>query len=256
MAPVLVVEQLQKHYGNHKAVKDVSFSVEAGEIFGIVGPNGAGKTSSVECIIGLRPATAGTIQILGRDLKQHGQYIRSKIGVQLQQATLPDRLTVAEALQLFGSFYPQARPWQKVLDEWGLAEQAKTAFANLSGGQKQRLFIALSLIHDPEIVFLDELTTGLDPQARRITWNLIQDVRNRGKTVVLVTHFMEEVERLCDRIAVIDQGTVIALDRPDRMIAAYQHDLRQQPAPSRDLPHPERVTFEDVFLRLIGQPAH
>jgi ABC-2 type transport system ATP-binding protein len=226
MTPVIDVRGLRKTYGVVVAVDGISFQVEAGEIFGIVGPNGAGKTTTVECLEAQRKPDAGTIRVLGLDPQRDGQQLRERIGVQLQEANLPDRLRVWEALNLFASFYRRSVDWKKLLDQLGLAEKRNAPFAKLSGGQKQRLFIALSLINNPEVVFLDELTTGLDPQARHAIWDLVRGVREQGKTVVLTTHFMEEAERLCDRVAVINRGKVIALDTPRKLILGLQAKTR------------------------------
>jgi len=224
MDTIIEVEHLRKTYGSTVAVDDVSFTVCAGEIFGIIGPNGAGKTTTIECIVGLRRPTAGVIRVLGMDPQRHSRELRQRLGVQLQQAALPDRIKVWEALDLFASFYDHPADPAVLLEQWGLEEKRNSDFANLSGGQKQRLFIALSLINNPVVVFLDELTTGLDPQARRATWELISDIRRRGTTVILVTHFMEEAERLCDRLAIIDHGRLIALGTPQQLIASLQQE--------------------------------
>jgi ABC-2 type transport system ATP-binding protein len=184
----------------------------------MVGPNGAGKTTTVECIEGLRQPDGGHIRVLGLDPHHDGYALRARIGIQLQESVLQDRMKVWEALDLFASFYPRSVDWEPLLEQLGLAEKRNTPFAKLSGGQKQRLFIALALVHDPEIVFLDELTTGLDPQARRAMWDLVRQIRGRGKTVFLTTHFMEEAERLCDRVAIMDRGRIIALDTPENLI--------------------------------------
>jgi ABC-2 type transport system ATP-binding protein len=207
-------------------VADVSLSVRRGEIFGILGPNGAGKTTSVESIIGLRAPDGGTVRVLGHDPRTDRDAIIGRIGIQLQEAHLPERIRVHEALALFSSFYDRPVAWEPLLAQWGLSEKRDTYFKDLSGGQKQRLFIALALLNDPEVVFLDELTTGLDPQARRSTWELIRAIREQGKTVVLVTHFMDEAEVLCDRLAIIDHGRVIALDTPQALIAGLRGDTR------------------------------
>jgi ABC-2 type transport system ATP-binding protein len=216
--PIVQVEHLRKVYGSTVAVDDVSFEVYQGEIFGMVGPNGAGKTTTVECIEGLRQPDGGHIRVLGLDPHHDGYALRARIGIQLQESVLQDRMKVWEALDLFASFYPRSVDWEPLLEQLGLAEKRNTPFAKLSGGQKQRLFIALALVHDPEIVFLDELTTGLDPQARRAMWDLVRGIRERGKTVFLTTHFMEEAERLCDRVAIMDRGRIIALDTPENLI--------------------------------------
>ena len=215
---VVHVENLRKVYGPVVAVDDISFEVHEREIFGMVGPNGAGKTTTIECIEGLRKADAGRIQVLGLDPRGDGYALRPRIGVQLQQAELQERLKVWEALDLFSSFYPRSIDWEALFEQLGLADRRNAAFANLSGGQKQRLFIALALVNDPELVFLDELTTGLDPHARRAMWDLVRGVRDRGKTVFLTTHFMEEAERLCDRVAIIDHGRIVDLDSPENLI--------------------------------------
>lgn len=226
MSPQTQVSHLRKVYGETVAVDDVSFSVEAGEIFGIIGPNGAGKTTTVECIIGLRQPDAGKITVLGLDALQQRDAIIPRIGIQLQESSLPPRIKVWEALELFASFYQHTIPWEPLLETWGLAHKRNSTFDKLSGGQKQRLFICLALLNDPEIVFLDELTTGLDPKARRDTWQAIQAIRDQGKTVVLVTHFMDEAEYLCDRVAIIDQGRVIALDSPQGLINSLNGEQR------------------------------
>jgi ABC-2 type transport system ATP-binding protein len=215
---VISVTNLRKHYGDFTAVDDVTLSVRSGEIFGIAGPNGAGKTTTVECIQGLRKPDGGEIRVFGMDPTREGARLRQRIGSQLQQSALPDRIKVWEALDLFASFVPGESDWPALIEQWGLTGKENSAFADLSGGQQQRLFIALALINDPEIVFLDELTQGLDPAARRVTWGLIRAARDQGKTIILVTHFMDEAEILCDRLAIIDHGRVIALDTPQALI--------------------------------------
>jgi len=230
---VITVNHLQKRYRDTIAVADVSFTVEAGEIFGILGPNGAGKTTTVECLAGLRRPDGGEISVLGLD--PGNPDLRRRVGVQLQESQLPEKMTVREALELYAAFYPEPVDWRKLAAELGLTEKLGTRFAKLSGGQKQRLSIALALIGDPEIAILDELTTGLDPQARRDTWDLIESIRDRGVTVLLVTHFMEEAERLCDRLAVIDHGRVAALDTPAGLVASVSTEQRLRFRPSRPL---------------------
>ena len=219
MSAVIEVQHLHKSYGDTVAVDDVSFTVADGEIFGILGPNGAGKTTTVESIEGLRAPNRGAISVLGLDPRRDRAELTQRLGVQLQDSQLPDRLRVAEALELYSSFYRAPADWRALMDALGLAGQSKTRFGQLSGGQKQRLSIALALVGNPQVVVLDELTTGLDPRARRDTWQLIEEVRDSGVTVLLVTHFMEEAQRLCDRIAVIDQGRVVALDTPSGLIS-------------------------------------
>jgi ABC-2 type transport system ATP-binding protein len=218
MTPIIEVNNLRKTYGSTVAVEDVSLSVQKGEIFGIVGPNGAGKTTLVETIMGLRKPDSGQVRVLGMNPQTEANAIRQRIGIQLQEANLQDVLKVWEALDMFSAFYDKTVPWEPLLEQWGLADKRSTHFKSLSGGQKQRLFIALALINDPEVVFLDELTTGLDPQARRATWDMVRAIRDQDKTVILVTHFMDEAEELADRIAIIDSGKVVALDTPRALI--------------------------------------
>jgi ABC-2 type transport system ATP-binding protein len=226
MGSVIEVDNLRKRYGSHVGVEDVSFQVAQGEIFGLLGRNGAGKTTTVECLQGLRRADGGRVRVLGLDPQRHTQQLRRRIGCQLQEATLPDRLKVWEALDLFASLAPGGRDWRVLMDQWGLAGKRNASFSSLSGGQRQRLFVALALVNDPEVVFLDELTQGLDPAARRIAWALIRAIRQRGTTVVLVTHYMDEAEQLCDRIAVIDGGRVVATDTPQGLIARFGGPIR------------------------------
>jgi len=226
MGTVVLVEGLRKTYGAIVAVDEVSFEVREGEIFGMVGPNGAGKTTTIECLEGLRKPDQGNIRVLGVDPQCEGQLLRERAGMQLQQSNLPDRMRVWEALDLFASFYPKAVDWNKLLSQLGLEEKRNSPFSKLSGGQKQRLFIALALLPDPQLVFLDELTTGLDPQARHAIWDLVRDVRARGKTILLTTHFMEEAERLCDRVAILDHGQIVALDTPAALIRGLEAEER------------------------------
>jgi ABC-2 type transport system ATP-binding protein len=225
---VIEVNGLTKRYAGHTVLDGVSFDVEEGEIFGILGPNGTGKTTTVECVEGLRRPDGGTIRVLGLDPLKDVRRLRELIGVQLQHTQLPDNLKVWEALDLYASFYARPRDWRELLREWGLADKRNARFGKLSGGQKQRLFIALALVGGPRVAFLDELTTGLDPQARRATWELIKQVRDSGVTVVLVSHFMDEVEELCDRVAVFDRGGVVAIDSPAGLIAGVdaEHQMR------------------------------
>lgn len=215
---VIEVSELRKSYGGRRAVDGVSFTVEEGEIFGVLGPNGAGKTTTVECVEGLRVPDSGRVRVTGLDPVADHARVAQVLGAQLQQTELQPKLTVREALEMYASFYPRPADWRPLAERLGLAARLTTRFARLSGGQKQRLFIALALVGAPRVVVLDELTTGLDPRARRDTWELIEDVRAGGVTVLLVTHFMEEAQRLCDRIAVIDQGRVAALDTPAGLI--------------------------------------
>jgi len=218
MNTIVQVKGLRKTYGTTVAVDEISFEVWEGEIFGMVGPNGAGKTTTIECLEGLRKPDAGTVRVLGVDPQREGQTLRERTGMQLQQSNLPERMKVWEALDLYSSFYPKAADWKELLVQLGLEDKRNAAFSKLSGGQKQRLFIALALLPDPQLVFLDELTTGLDPQARHAIWDLVREVRSKGKTVLLTTHFMEEAERLCDRVAILDHGHIVALDTPAALI--------------------------------------
>jgi len=219
MRSVIQVSGVRKTYGQTVAVDEVSFEVNDGEIFGLIGPNGAGKTTTMECIEGLRTPDRGTISVLGLDPFRHVYKLQDRIGVQLQQAQLQKRIKVWEAVDLWASLYQKkAIDGEHLLEQLGLTDKRDAWFMNLSGGQKQQLFIALALINDPEVVFLDELTTGLDPQSRRAIWDLVRGIRERGKTVFLTTHLMEEAERLCDRVAIIEHGRIIDIDRPERLV--------------------------------------
>jgi ABC-2 type transport system ATP-binding protein len=220
-APVVRVEGIRKHYGRTIAVDDVSFDVRAGEIFGLIGPNGAGKTTTMECVEGLRPPDRGTIAVLGLDPVRDVYRLQDRIGVQLQEAQLQKRIKVREAVDLWASLYRKSVDAGRLLEQLGLVEKQDAWFMTLSGGQKQRLFIALALINDPELVFLDELTTGLDPQARRAIWELVRGIRQRGKTVFMTTHLMDEAERLCDRVAIIDRGRIIDIDSPAALVRRH-----------------------------------
>jgi ABC-2 type transport system ATP-binding protein len=218
MNTVIKVVGLSKTYGATVAVDEVNLDVQEGEIFGMVGPNGAGKTTTIECLEGLRKPDRGMVSVLGVDPQQESHFLHLHTGMQLQQSNLPERMKVWESLDLYSSFYPRARNWEELVVQLGLAEKRNTPFGKLSGGQKQRLFIALALLPDPQLIFLDELTTGLDPQARHVIWELVRDVRLQGKTVLLTTHYMEEAERLCDRVAILDHGRIVAMDTPAELI--------------------------------------
>jgi ABC-2 type transport system ATP-binding protein len=218
ISAIVQVEKLHKVYGTTVAVEEVSFEVQEGEIFGMVGPNGAGKTTTIECLEGLRKPDGGRLRVLGLDPQQESQSLRMRTGIQLQQSSLPEKMKVWEALDLYASFYPRPADWEKLLAQLGLEEKRNTSFSKLSGGQKQRLFIVLALLPDPELIFLDELTTGLDPQARHAIWDLVREVRSKGKTILLTTHFMEEAERLCDRVAILDHGRIVALDTAEALV--------------------------------------
>ena len=236
---VVTVAGLYKSYGHVKAVDGISLQVRKGEIFGMVGPNGSGKTTTIECIEGLRQPDEGTVSVLGLDPWQDTYQLRERTGIQLQSSSLPRRMGVGEALDLFASFYRHTRDWQPLLEGLGLGDKRRAYFSQLSGGQKQRLFVALALINQPEVVFLDELTTGLDPRARHAIWDLVREIREQGTTVFLTTHFMDEAEKLCDRVAILDQGQIIALDTPDHLVRqlgmatriAFQLNGRQRSTP-------------------------
>lgn len=226
MHEVIWVEGLHKTYGAVKAVDGVDLIVEEGEIFGMVGPNGAGKTTTIECIEGLRKPDAGNIRVLGLDPQTQSTTLYEQIGMQLQGSSLYPHIKVGEAVELFSSFYSHPAPKDELLERLGLSEKENVYFSKLSGGQKQRLFICLALINKPQLVFFDELTTGLDPQARRATWDLVRGVREQGRTVFLTTHFMDEAENLCDRVAVMDHGKIVALGKPSDLIEQYAHETR------------------------------
>src|SRR6202453_2010064 len=244
--PVIRVSGVRKTYGQVVAVDEVSFEVNDGEIFGLIGPNGAGKTTTMECIEGLHKPDRGSISVLGVDPFRQARKIQDRIGVQLQQAQLQKRIKVWEAVDLWASLYgKRAVDARRLLEQLGLTEKRNAWFMNLSGGQKQRLFIALALINDPEVVFLDELTTGLDPQARRSIWDLVRGIRERGKTVFLTTHLMEEAERLCDRVAIIEHGRIIDVDTPERLVARH--------CPERTVVlDTENATATEFFQQLPG----
>ena len=228
-APAIEVEHLRKSYGSLVAVDDISFQVCAGEILTLVGPNGAGKTTTIECVEGLRQPDSGSVRVLGLDPRKDRYLLRSRVGMQLQESTLQPNLKVWEACDLFAAFYPRIVDWRSLLERLGLWDKRNSAFGKLSGGQKQRLQMALALLMDPEVVFLDEITTGLDPQARRSIWDLVLEIKDRGKAILLTTHYMEEAARLSDRVAIIDGGRIVALDTPSNLV--------------RELDVGERVSF-------------
>jgi ABC-2 type transport system ATP-binding protein len=215
---IIEVNNLEKKYGDVNAVNGISFSVEKGEVFGILGPNGAGKTTTVEMIEGLRKPNSGTINVCNIDALKEPQRIKEIIGVQLQATSLYDNIRVKEAIELFGSYYKNSLPAEQIMEEVSLMEKKNSPVSKLSGGQKQRLSVGLALVNDPEIIFMDEPTTGLDPQARHNVWSIVEKLRERGKTVVITTHYMEEAEQLCHHLAIIDQGKIIAMDTPDNLI--------------------------------------
>lgn len=237
MDPAVTVTGLRKRYGATVAVQDVSFEVAGGEIFGLLGPNGSGKTTTVECLQGLRRPDEGVLSVFGFDPRREPARVRRIVGSQLQDSALPERIRVWEALRLFSVISPGGPPWERLLDEWGLADRRNTAFGDLSGGQRQRLFVALALISEPRLVVLDEMTTGLDPAARRVAWDLVAAVRERGTTVILVTHFMDEAQRLCDRLAVLLDGLVVARGTTTELIASQHRSsvVRFTPPAEADL---------------------
>ena len=259
MPPVIVAEHLQKRYKDFLAVADAGLEVEEGEIFGLLGSNGAGKTTTVECLQGLRKADGGRLRVLGLDPLTEARELRRRIGSQLQSSALPDHVRVGEALDLFSAILPGGQDWREVMKQWGLADKRRASFHSLSGGQRQRLFIALALVNGPELVFLDEMTTGLDPAARRVAWDLVREVRDRGTTVVLVTHFMEEAERLCDRIAVMDAGRIVAEGTPAQLTAQhaeYVTVIFSTDAPDlewlKDVPHADKVMRHGARVEVRG----
>jgi ABC-2 type transport system ATP-binding protein len=259
---VIEVSGFRKTYGQTVAVDEISFAVDDGEIFGLIGPNGAGKTTTLECVEGLKKPDRGSIRVLGLDPYHDVYRLQHRIGVQLQQAQLQKRIKVWEAVHLWASLYGKpVADGDRLLRQLGLGDKRQSWFMTLSGGQKQRLFIALALINDPEVVFLDELTTGLDPQARRTIWELVRGIRDRGKTVLLTTHLMEEAERLCDRVAIIEHGRIIDIDTPARLVARHcpecTVELTATHAGAEDafraMAHVESVARQDARFVLRGR---
>ncbi|ONI75266.1 multidrug ABC transporter ATP-binding protein [Actinosynnema sp. ALI-1.44] len=254
---IIEVNNLVKRYGDYTAVNGVSFAVEQGEIFGILGPNGAGKTTTVECIEGLRDPNGGSIRVCGLDPHRDTDELRQLLGVQLQKSELPDKLKVGEAMELYSSFYRDPADWRELIETLNLTSKLNSQFRSLSGGQKQRLSIALALVGNPKVAVLDELTTGLDPQARRDAWDLIESIRDRGVTILMVTHFMEEAERLCDRLALIDSGRLVALDTPAGLVSKVDDTQRIRFRPSAPLDHavlnalPEVTAVEQAGSQLV-----
>ena len=225
---VVTVQDLIKHYKDVKAVDGISFAVKRGEIFGIVGPNGAGKTTTIECIAGMRRADFGSVDVLGLDPVKDSIVLKRRIGLQQQESEIQDRLRLWEAMELFSSFYDTVLDWKALLKQLNLWEKKDSFYSALSGGQKKRFFVAMALIGDPEIVFLDEFTSGLDPQSRISIWRLVKELRDQGRTIVLSTHYMDEAERLCDRVAIIDHGKLTALDSPSNLISMHGGHIRVQ----------------------------
>jgi ABC-2 type transport system ATP-binding protein len=259
--PVIEVSGIRKTYGSTVAVSEVSFEVAEGEIFGLIGPNGAGKTTTMECIEGVRRPDSGQISILGLDPFRDVYRLQNRIGVQLQQAQLQKRIKVWEAVDLWASLYTNPVDPNRLLEQLGLSAKRNAWFMTLSGGQKQRLFIALALINDPEVVFLDELTTGLDPQARRAIWELVRGIRERGKTVFMTTHLMEEAERLCDRVAIIEHGKIVEIGTPEDLVRRHCPERTVLLATAdavaeeslRAIPSVESVTRRDCQFTLCGK---
>jgi ABC-2 type transport system ATP-binding protein len=242
----LVVADLSKSYGPIRAVAAVSFDIAPGEIFGLLGPNGAGKTTTVECTIGLRPPDAGQITIAGLDARRRPRQVKQKLGVALQSTMLPDKITPREALRLFASFYPQAASPDDLLERFSLTEKAKAKFETLSAGQRQRLAVALALVNRPEVIVLDEPTAGLDPQSRRQLHEVIRQAKSDGKAVLLTTHYIDEAQHLCDRIAIIDHGKVIATGRPEELVAAAKSPPHVTVTTTRPLPEERLRTLQGV----------
>ena len=244
--PIINVENLVKDYGNLRAVNGISFEVAQGEIFGLLGPNGAGKSTTLEIIETLRPKSAGTVTVAGFDLDKNPSEIKKVIGVQLQSSGYYPGLNLKELIQLFSGLYNREVDPMELLAKVQLTDKAKAKYKALSGGQKQRFSIATTLIHQPKIIFLDEPTTGLDPQARRNLWELIREIRDTGTTIVITTHYMDEAEYLCDRVAIMDHGKIVALDHPlsliDQLIAQGFEKKREV----------RQATLEDVFISLTG----
>ncbi|MFD7988097.1 ABC transporter ATP-binding protein [Kitasatospora indigofera] len=248
---IIEVNGLRKAYGGRPVVDGISFTVEEGEIFGLLGPNGAGKTTTVECVEGLRTPDAGTVRVAGLDPVADHRRVTGLLGAQLQESELQSALTVREALELYHGCYPRPVDWRPLAERLGLTAHLDTRFGKLSGGRRQRLFIALALIGGPRVVVLDELTTGLDPRARRDTWELIEDVRDSGVTVLLVTHFMAEAQRLCDRVALLGAGRVVALDTPAGLIGRSAGATVISFVPSRPLDDRELAGLPG--LTAVGQ---
>jgi ABC-2 type transport system ATP-binding protein len=251
--PILQVENLVKRYGDVEAVRGVSFNVEEGEVFGLLGPNGAGKTSTVEIMEGLRTADSGRVSVCGMDPQKNPQELKHQIGAALQSTSLPDKLRVIEALRLFASFYRRHRSPEELLKRFGLEEKRNTFYNQLSGGQKQRLALAMALVNDPKVLFFDEPTAGLDPQVRREIYDIIEELRREKKTIVMTTHYIEEAERLCDRVAIVDHGTVIALGTPRELKERSGDKARLEVRLSRPEPQEILKNLEGVSeCRILG----
>jgi ABC-2 type transport system ATP-binding protein len=244
---IISVRKLVKKYDDFTAVKGIDFDVSKGEIFGLLGPNGAGKTTTVEILEGLRKPSSGYAEIDGMDVAKNTKEVKKIIGVQLQECSFFDKLNLFEIVEMFSVFYASTPNIEKILDNVGLLEKRKSYYKTLSGGQKQRLSIAVALVNDPKVLFLDEPTTGLDPQARRNMWDLIAEIRNKGKTIIITTHYMEEAEKLCDRVAIIDSGQIVKIDTPKKLIRELIDSGFKIEKKSQD------ATLEDVFINLTGK---
>lgn len=262
MSIAVEVKDLTKRYGSLVAVNKVSFAIREGEIFGLLGPNGAGKTTTIEMIEGLRKSDAGSIQVCNIDVTKGADKVKEIIGVQLQSTSVYDRIRVSEVIDLFGGYYQKSLPTAEVLQEISLDEKRNSFVESLSGGQKQRLALALTLVNDPRVLFLDEPTTALDPQARRSVWDIIERLRQKGKTIILNTHYMEEAERLCDRVGIMDYGQIIALDTPSNLISKQNLDsaveFTSSNAPGKEflekLPSVNKVTQDgEKFILHTGE---
>jgi len=253
--PAIEVHDLRKRYGDIRAADGVTFSVTSGEIFGLLGPNGAGKTTAVECILGLRQPDSGRITVLGMEHGAQSRHLKARIGAQLQTTGMYPRLTVHELVNLFAALFPRARPADEVIEMIGLQEKAKTRSKDLSGGQRQRLAVALALVNDPDLIFLDEPTTGLDPQARRGVWDVVRELKRARKTVLFTTHYMEEAERLCDRVAVMDHGRIIALDTPEALINQHFQETAIEFVPLGEPPR-ERLAALPGVTQVLFEDGH
>jgi ABC-2 type transport system ATP-binding protein len=244
--PILLVEKLEKRYDDVYAVRGVSFSVEEGEVFGLLGPNGAGKTSTIEVLEGLRVPDGGRVSVCGLDPQKSPNELKHEIGAALQSTSLPDKIRVAEALRLFASFYKRRRQPEELLKRFGLEEKRNAFYSQLSGGQKQRLALAIAIINDPKVLFLDEPTAGLDPQVRREIYDIIEELKSQGKTIVLTTHYIEEAERLCDRVAIVDSGKVIAMGTPRELKERSANTTRVEVRLARPCPDGRLRTLDGV----------
>jgi ABC-2 type transport system ATP-binding protein len=249
----VIVRDLRKTYATTVALDGMEFSVRCGEVFGLIGPNGAGKTTTIDCIAGMRRADSGELKVLGMDPWAESTALHSRIGLQQQESELPERMKVRESLQLFGHFFGIETPVFDLLEKVGLEAKSESCFSDLSGGQKRRLFVALALVHDPELVMLDELTSGLDPRGRRNLWSLVEEIRGSGRTVILSSHYMDEAEKLCDRVAIIDRGKVAALDTPEALVRRYCPGLRLRLGCSPDFNSADALDLDGVLSVTVSE---